>query len=281
MSLVTMKELLDKAQAGRYAVPAFDIMNLDMLGGVMDAAKADNSPVILAYFEGFEGFIDLEYSIKALVEAARRADVPMAVHLDHGSKFEIAARALQAGCTSVMIDASTDTYEENVRKTKEVVRMAHACGATVEAEIGHVGGQEYYDGPEEEIGYTNPAEAARFVADTGIDVLAVSIGSVHGLYRKAPKLNFELLAQITQATSAPLVLHGGSGISDDDFRRLAQNGITKINIFTDLTLAALDAMQTQSERSSATFMGCVGSARRAVAAAASEKIQVFGSHGKA
>lgn len=282
MSLKTMAPILQKADREKYGVPMFDIMNLDMLTGVMQASEELRSPVILAYFEGFVPFIDLEIIGTALVKAAERASVPVAVHLDHGTSFQLVARALGSGFTSVMMDASEEPYAENVRRTQKTVELATVFGATVEAEIGHVAGQEYYAGESRSTGLTEASEAGRFAQETGVGALAVSIGSVHGLYVEAPRLDFARLAEIKRAVDIPLVLHGGSGISDDDFRRLVREGIAKINIFTDLTLAALDAMRSgNGTYSSSMYMGKCGAVIQAVKAAAMAKMVVLGSVGKA
>lgn len=282
MPLETMASILEKAEYEGYGVPMFDVMNIDVLAGVLEAAEELRSPVILAYFEGFVPYISLELIGPALVKAAERAPVPVAVHLDHGTTFQLAARALGTGFTSVMIDASTEPLEENVRRTRKVVELANVFGATVEAELGRVGGQEFYGHKDPSASFTDPEEAKQFVEDTGVGALAVAIGSVHGIYRESPRLDFPRLAAIRKAAGIPLVLHGGSGISDDDFRRLIREGISKINIFTDLALAALDAVRSgDGEQSGTMYMGKCGEVIQAVKAAAMEKMQIFGCAGKA
>lgn len=280
--LVNMRTLLEKARSGGYGVPMFDTMNTDMIKGVINAAEEASSPVILAYFDGFVPYAEAELVGPQLIRAAERAEVPVAVHLDHGTSLDLVKRALSEGFTSVMIDASEKPYEYNAQLTGEAVAIAKGYGASVEGEIGHVAGQEYFSRNDSEYFYTEPEDAVKYVADTGVDALAVSIGSVHGLYIKKPQLDFSRLSAIRSAVDIPLVLHGGSGISDDDFRKLIECGISKLNIFTDLTIAALNSMRSGTGvLSSSMYLQKTGEVINAVKAAALKKMQVFGSTGKA
>ena len=279
--LSTLTPMLRKAQKEGYGVPMFDVMDTDSLCAIINACEKLASPVIIAYFEGFIPFVDVEVLGPMLVAAAKNAKVPVCVHLDHGSSYQMIVRALKCGFTSVMIDASTMSYEENVRQTREVVRLARIYGADVEAEIGHVAGQEFYNIEDERHIYTETSDAVRFIRDTEADALAVSIGSVHGVYRQAPRLSFDRLMEIRNAVDTPLVLHGGSGISDDDFKRLIACGITKLNIFTDLTIAALKASQTDtSDCSSQLYFKQKMNVMDRVREAVTEKVMLFGSNNK-
>ncbi len=232
-----MLDLLRPARQRGYAVGMFDVTMLEFLEGIVHAAEELNSPVILAVAEVHLELLDFRNISDIIRSVAQRSRVPMALHLDHGLHFETVVQAIQNGFTSVMIDASSESYERNIEITREVVRVAHAAGCTVEAELGHVGGQEQgmtTASVADPSAFTQVSEAVEFVEKTNCDCLAVAIGSVHGRYKGQPQINFDLLRQLLNAVEVPLVLHGGSGISDEDFRRLAREGICKINIFTQM-----------------------------------------------
>ena len=233
--LANFRQMLDAAQAGHYAVGAYDLINLEMLEGILDAAQESDTAVILQFAQVFEkaAGVDAADFGKAIVEAAKRATVPVAVHLDHGQDLEMVKKCVALGFNSVMIDASAKPFEENVRITKEVVDYCRPLGIPVEAELGHVGEGASYDLASYH--YTDPALAAQFVEQTGVDALAVAIGNAHGAYASEPKINFAVLEAVRSAVSVPLVLHGASGIPDEDIRKTIAGGITKINIFTELT----------------------------------------------
>ena len=231
MSLVKMKTLLEQAKKDNRGVGAFSVGNMEMVKGAIMAAEELDTPVILQIAE-----VRLKHSPLALmgpmmVQAAREAKVDVAVHLDHGLTEEVVKEALDLGFTSVMFDSSTYSFEENISRTCSVVELAAQYGATVEAELGLVGGSE--DGScDHGIRCTNPQDAEVFCKRTGVDALAVAIGNAHGNYPVAPKLAFDVLGEIEEMTEVPLVLHGGSGITDDDFRRAIGLGIVKVNIAT-------------------------------------------------
>lgn len=246
MPLMTLKEVLADADRRHYGVGAFNVLNVEMLNAIVSAAEEEQAPVILAYAEVHQKYIAMETIAPLMLKVAREATVPVAVHYDHGQQFENIIKIMHYGFTSVMFDGSTLPYEENVRRTQEVVRIARILGVSVEAELGHVGGAEGGPGGEDDpqAGYTDVNQAADFVARTGVDALAVAIGTAHGVYRTRPKLDLERLAAIKKRVGIPLVLHGGSGLSDDDFRQAIARGIAKINIFTDMSLAAVDQLKT-------------------------------------
>ena len=240
MPLVDMRDMLQHAYRNGYAVGGFDLVSLDFLEAILQAAEKCRSPVILSLAESHFEYYDFELAMAAVEKAADRADVPVAIHLDHGASYESAVRAINLGCNGVMVDASQDTFPVNVAQTKRVVDMAHACGITVEGELGYVAGVEGEDAEKHpgEIVYTSVEEAKAYVARTGVDCLAVSIGTVHGRLSGRPKLDIERLKRINEAVKIPLVIHGGTGLSDEQFRKLIQHGVAKINYYTALADAA-------------------------------------------
>ena len=229
--LVNMRDLLADARVGGYAVGSFSVANMEMVLGVLQAAEELRAPVILQIAEVRLRQSPLELIGPLMVAAARQASVPVAVHFDHGKTEKKIGQALELGFTSVMFDGSHLPLDENIAETCRIIEMARPYGAAVEAEIGCVGGSE--DGSEEiAMHCTDPADAVRFEQETGVDALAIAIGNAHGNYKATPKLRFDILAQVAEGTHTPLVLHGGTGISPEDFRRCAQTGIQKINIAT-------------------------------------------------
>jgi fructose-bisphosphate aldolase class II len=247
MALVNMKEMLEKAKERGYAVGNFDVLSSEMLRGVLLAAEEARAPVILAYGEVFEPVCPMRAFAPMLRAAAEEASVPVVIHLDHSRSVEYIKKALDNGFTSVMIDSSDKPFQENIEITKAVVELCKPFSVSVESELGHVGGLEGYsygtEGQDAEEGLTRVSEAVEFAGATGIDALAVAIGTVHGVYRSKPRLNLKRLMELKEAVATPLVMHGGSGLSDDDFRSAIRFGITKTNIFTDLTLAAMKSME--------------------------------------
>lgn len=229
--LVNMKELLADAQKGNYAVGSFSVANMEMVLGVLQAAEELKAPVILQIAEVRLKQSPLELIGPLMVAAAKNAKTPVAVHFDHGKTVEKISQALKLGFTSVMFDGSHLPLDENIEMTKQVMALASPYGAAVEAEIGCVGGSE--DGSEDiAINCTKPQDAVRFEKETKVDALAIAIGNAHGNYKSTPHLRFDILAEVNEKTSTPLVLHGGTGISPDDFVRCSKTGIKKINIAT-------------------------------------------------
>lgn len=229
--LVNMKELLADAQKGNYAVGSFSVANMEMVLGVLQAAEELKAPVILQIAEVRLKQSPLELIGPLMVAAAKNAKTPVAVHFDHGKTVEKISQALELGFTSVMFDGSHLPLDENIEMTKQVMALAAPYGAAVEAEIGCVGGSE--DGSEDiAINCTKPQDAVRFEKETKVDALAIAIGNAHGNYKSTPHLRFDILAEVNEKTSTPLVLHGGTGISPDDFVRCSRTGIKKINIAT-------------------------------------------------
>ena len=250
MALVTMKSLLEQAKKNHRGIGAFSVGNMEMVKGAVEAAEELNTPIILQIAEVRLNHSPLALMGSMMVQAAKEAKVEIAVHLDHGLTMEVVQKALDYGFTSVMFDSSTYPFEENIKRTREVVRLAEKYGATTEAELGLVGGSE--DGSYDHgIRCTNPDDAKLFCERTGIDALAVAIGNAHGNYPVAPKLAFDVLEEIHKKTEVPLVLHGGSGITDDDFQKAISLGIVKVNIatasFNKLTQRAEEYLQSEGK----------------------------------
>ncbi|MCG8429077.1 MAG: ketose-bisphosphate aldolase [Chromatiales bacterium] len=240
MPLVHMGDMLRHAYENRYAIAAFDVVSLDFINGIIAAAEKKQAPIIISLAESHFEYFDFELLMSAVVQASRRASVPVAIHLDHGESLESAVTGINLGCTGVMVDASSQPLEDNIQDTKAIVDMAHACGIPVEGELGYVPGVEGEDAERHpgEVVYTTAADAKTYVDATGVDFLAVSIGTVHGRMKGQPKLDIERLKEINQALQIPLVIHGGTGLSDEQFRQLIDNGVTKINYYTALADAA-------------------------------------------
>ena len=246
--LVTLKELLDQAKVEHKAVGAFNGTTLEAIRGIIQAAEELNAPVILQHAQSHDDLIDLEEIGPVMKYYAERAKVPVALHLDHGSSFERCVQALRLGFTSVMYDASAKSFEENAAETAEIVKIAHAVGASVEAELGHIFTSEVVQGEGagadstddyEDLDniYTDPEVAKKFVEMTNVDCLAVAFGTTHGVYLTEPKLDLPRVARLREATNIPLVMHGGSGVSDEDYAVAIENGICKVNYYTYMNTA--------------------------------------------
>ena len=231
-----LKEILDLAEKGNFAVPAFNVYNLEMLMGVMRAAEETKAPVIIQMYSRLFDTETGKRLAPSIIDAMNELKTPLAFHLDHGAGEKEVLSAIRLGATGVMIDASLKPFEENVAVTEKVVKTAHAVGVGVEAEIGHVGSAS-----DEKTGvYTETADAVEFVEKTGVDALAIMVGTAHGRYKKAPVLAIDRIAEIHKNTSAHLVLHGGSGVPDDQIKAAVQAGIRKINYATDLCYAFVE-----------------------------------------
>ncbi|MDH6365408.1 fructose-bisphosphate aldolase class II [Enterococcus sp. PF1-24] len=240
--LAGLKEVLMQATRDKRAIAAFNVPNLEMVKAAIQAAEELDVPVILQHAEGHNSLISLEEIGPIMMDYAKRSKVPVVVHLDHGKSLKAIITAIKIGFTSVMIDASDKPFEENILLTKEIVKIAHSSGVDVEAELGHVftsslGGGEGREPDDDLIGmnddiYTDPELAKSFVEQTGVDCLAVAFGTVHGIYLKEPRLDLERVRQIQQKVEIPLVMHGGSGVSKEDYHVAISNGIAKINYYT-------------------------------------------------
>jgi fructose-bisphosphate aldolase class II len=273
-----MIPLLKAAQRSGYAVGQFNFHSTDGLLAIIRAAENRNSPVILGPL-----FLPPRPIMAMIRELALDTRVAIAVTLDHGQTFEQCLECIHAGYTDVMLDTSALPFDENVRESKRVVEAARAVGVGVEGEIGHVGmGDDYENFSAVTADFTQPREAARYVEQTGVDAVAVAIGTAHGHYKGKPKLDFQRLAEIRKATDAPLVLHGGSGVSDDDFRQAIRLGISKVNIYTHLADAALEAVRAQlADRDLKHFFQLQYVSGQAIQQVVEHYMDVFGSSGKA
>lgn len=283
--LVNLDQVLRKAQEEHYAVGLFNTHDTDMLEAVISAAEETRSPVICGTAEVLLPYGDLPLIAPAIVAAAKRASVPVVVHYDHGLTFERTMEALKLGFSSVMFDASLKSYDENIAETAEVVKIAHAFGATVEGEIGHVG--QAATGDDQNGMYTTVEEAVDFQSKTGVDALAVAVGTAHGVYTAKPRLNLARLRELRAALATPLVLHGGSGLSDDDFRNAIRDGVAKLNIHTDLCLAGMRAMRRMCDEidpakpATGDYLKTHLERVKEMKACVIEKMRLFGSVGKA
>ena len=282
MPLVTSKWMLEDAQKRGYAVGAFNVENMEMVKAVIAAAQELKAPVMLQTTPSTVKYAGLSMYAAMAAAEAEKASVPVCIHLDHGSSFELAVQAIKAGYTSVMIDGSKEPFEENVAVSKRVADVAKACGIPVEAELGKVGGKE--DDLEAEADTnTDPMEAKEFVERTGITSLAVAIGTDHGFYVGTPVLDKERLSEIRKVVDIPLVLHGASGLSDEDVSDCVKRGICKVNFATELRAAYTAAVKKLLEEKPETFdpkaLGKVGMA--AVTELVKGRMKVLGCDGKA
>lgn len=282
--LVNLDCVLKDAQKNKYGVGLFNTTDTDMLEAVISAAEELNSPVIIGTAEVLLPYGELSLIAPAMIAAAKRARVPVVVHYDHGLTKERCMEALHLGFTGIMYDGSADPYEKNVADTAEIVRIAHTFGASVEGEIGHVGSADTCDNDALDM-YTRVDEARAYAQATGVDALAVSIGTAHGAYKSKPRLDFGRLSEIHAAIPTPLVLHGGSGLSDDDFKNAVACGISKVNIFTDLCAAGILACKQGVEKSPLpldmhTYLGMRNLKVDMMKEAVKQKILLFGSAGR-
>lgn len=284
MSLVSIDYLLEKAEQGGYAVGAFNCNNMEIVQAIVAAAEAEKSPVIIQASQGAIKYAGLEYIVNLVETAANTVSVPVALHLDHGTSFEQVVKCIRHGFSSVMIDGSQLPLEENIALTKKVLEIANSVGVSVEAELGKIGGTE--DDivvAEKDATYTNPQEAVRFVEETGVKSLAIAIGTAHGPYKGIPKLDFDRLKEIKDLIKIPIVLHGSSGVADEDLKKAISLGVRKINIDTNIRQAFTEAakevfVQNPEEIDPRKILG---PAREAMTEIVREKIRVFGSNGKA
>lgn len=281
--LVNMKYILDAANRDGYAVMAVNSVNMEMARAVIGAANEEHSPIIVQLGKGqMARHAHPDDIIPMILDMARRADVPVCLNLDHGPDFEAEVDAMHRGFTNVMIDASSLPFEENVRRTRQIVDLAHAQGISVEAELGHVGMASDGDDRSSDM-YTNVAQAQEFVARTGVDALAVAIGTAHGKYPDGyvPKLDFQRLEELKAALKMPLVLHGGSGSGEENIRRAVAGGINKINVYTDVSRVAGLAMRDQWDREpGGDLINIMQAAEKAIKQYVKQYIRLIGSNGR-
>ncbi len=282
MGLESFVGQLQRASREKWGIPLFDIFEREGTDGIFAAAEAKRAPTIVGtgghIFERPGGKEFMGY----LVARAQNATVPITVYLDHGDSFERCIQAIRLGFTDVMFDGSRLPLDENIAITRMVVKAAHAVGVGVEAELGHVGqGSQYESFGSQREGFTRPDEVERFVAETGVDMLAVAIGSAHGQYRGEPRLDYELLAELHRRVDVPLVMHGGSGLSDEQFRTAIKTGISKVNIFTDLAMAATEAVKEVARSEQANIMAMSNAFREAFQRRCEYYLDLFGTTNRA
>lgn len=283
MPLVTTNEMLKKAQEGHYAVGAFNVENMEMVMAVLKAAEEMNSPVIMQTTPSTVKYAGLDYYLAMVRAAAERTTVPIAMHLDHGNSFDLAMQALRTGYTSIMIDGSHESFEDNIALTRRVTDACAPSGISVEAELGKVGGKEDDLVADHDSPYTDPQQAKEFAERTNVTSLAVAIGTAHGFYKGTPKLDFERLSAIREVVSIPLVLHGASGVPDDAVRESIKRGICKVNFATELRVAFSNGVKKYLAENPDAFdpkkYSAVG--MEYVTELVKEKISVCGSEGQA
>ena len=284
MGLVPITELLQKAKKEGYAVGAFNCNNMEIVQAIIAAAEAEKSPVIMQASQGAIKYAGLDYITIMAKEAAENASVPVALHIDHGTSFNQVMQCIRSGFSSVMIDGSKLPLDENIALTKKVIDVAHAVGVSVEAELGKIGGTEddiHVD--EKDALFTNPEEAKTFVEQTGVDALAIAIGTAHGQYKGTPELDFARLEKIAALIDTPIVLHGSSGVPDEAIRKAIKLGVAKVNIDTNIREAFVSAMRDvlNADAKEIDPRKVLGPARDAAIEIIREKIRVFGSSNKA
>lgn len=276
--LVNLNDVLLKAKKEGYAVGLFNTIDTDMLDAAITAAEEMNSPIIIGTAEVLLKYGELQLIAPSIISKAKQAKVPVVVHYDHGLTFDRCKEALSLGFSSIMFDGSSYDYETNIKMTKEMVELAHKYGASVEGEIGHVGDATIGDNLLTDR-YTTVKEAKDFLDATGVDALAIAIGTAHGAYKYKPVLNIERLKEIRDNVDVPLVLHGGSGLTDEDFKNTIANGIAKINIFTDLCVAGVKALKAADEKG-LDYLEARNLKVEYIKEAIIEKIKLFGSQNK-
>lgn len=284
MPLVPMAALLQRADLEEYAIGAFNINNLEFLQAVMTAAEAEGAPVIVQASQGALKYAGLESLVSLVRVAAGKSPVPVALNLDHGTDFAVIMSCIRGGFTSVMVDGSKLPYEENVALVRKVVEVAHAVGVSVEAELGRIMGvEEQVQVTAAEAAFTDPEEAARFVEATGVDALAVAVGTAHGIYQREPHLDLDRLASLEALVPVPLVLHGASGVPDDQIQAAIARGVRKINIDTDLRQAFVQGLREilAAKPDEIDPRKILGPARDKVEAVVRQKMRLFGTAGRA
>ena len=277
--LVNMKEMLERAKNEKYSVGLFNAVNVEMARAVIETAEELHAPVIVGTAEVLLPAMGLKRVADYLIPMAKEANVPVCVHFDHGLSFDKCMEAIDLGFSSIMYDCSTLSYEENVAAVAKMVNLCHAKGITVEGELGHVGdnaGSGKLEKPSDY--FTDPSVALDYVTRTGVDALAIAVGNAHGDYAFPPALDFDRIETIAKLVGAPLVLHGGSGLSDDDFKKAASLGICKVNIFTDIDKAGKAGIEKGLAEGATSMMGLIPYEIAAMKKVVAEKIRLFGSN---
>ena len=285
MALFNLRDLLSDARDKKYGILATNAFNFDSAQTIIKAAEEKKSPVILMTAEGLFKYFSFNNLAGYMVSLAKEASIPVALNLDHGYNIEVIRRAIKAGFTSVMFDGSHLTLEENINTIKQIVKISHPLKISVEGEVGLIKGLEGGNDPnDKEINkehFTRMEDAIKFVKETGVDALAVAVGTIHGLFRNKPNVDFERISRIRDAVKVPLVLHGGSGLSDDDYKKAVKCGITKINYFTGLLVVARNEMVKIVESGEdVNYIDINYKAMLAIKKEIMERMDIFGSSGK-
>jgi fructose-bisphosphate aldolase, class II len=284
MPLVSMNEFLPKAKANKFAVGQFNMNNLEFAQAITEAAIQLNSPFIFGVSEGALKYMGIEYTVAIAEAAARKSGLPIALHLDHGSTFEVAMKCIRAGFSSVMFDGSHHSFEDNIRLTKEVVKAARAMGVSVEGELGTIGGvEDDISVDEENANLAKPEEAIRFYEETGVDCLAIAVGTAHGMYAGEPNIHFDIIEKVASAIPVPVVLHGGSGVPDEMIKSAIKAGVGKINVNTENQVACTEAIREVLAKDAKVYdpRKYLTPARNAMIEVVKSKIQLFGSSNQA
>ncbi|MED4603585.1 class II fructose-1,6-bisphosphate aldolase [Paenibacillus validus] len=284
MPLVSMNEFLPKAKAGKYAVGQFNMNNLEFAQAITEAAQELNSPFIFGVSEGALKYMGMEFTVAIAEAAAKKSGLPIALHLDHGSSFEVAMKCIRAGFSSVMFDGSHYSFEENIRLTKEVVKAAHAMGVSVEGELGTIGGvEDDISVDESDANLAKPEEAIRFYEETGVDCLAIAVGTAHGMYAGEPNIRFDIIEKVASAIPVPVVLHGGSGVPDEMIKQSIAAGVGKINVNTENQVACTQTIRDVLNKDAKVYdpRKYLTPARKAMVEVVKSKIVLFGSSNQA
>lgn len=281
MALVNLKDLLNHAYDNHYAVGAFEIVNLDFLRAVIAAAEQARSPVILNVVEPHFDLFDVEILMPAVVQAAKRASVPVAIHMDHCTSPMSVQSAIRLGCNGVMYDGANEELPDNIDQTRKAVELAHSCGVPVEGGLGYVAGVKPENGDDDLSVQTSANEAKVYVERTGVDFLAISIGTVHGQGNGKLRLDFNRLARIYESVNIPLVIHGGTGLSDQQYHKLIDNGVAKINYFTALAELTVSQVRHNLLQDEVSYRGMIANIHEVMTAAVLRLMQVWRSAGRA
>ena len=284
MPLVSMNAFLPQAKKEGFAVGQFNVNNLEFVQAIIEAGKEERSPLIFGASEGAIRYMGLNNVVALAKAAAKEADVPVALHLDHGSSFEVVMKCIQAGFSSVMFDGSHYPFEENIRLTKKVVEAAHAVGVSVEGELGTIGGvEDDLNVSEEDAALADPEQAIRFWEETKVDAMAIAVGTAHGMYKGEPKIHYDIIEKVSSRIEAPIVLHGGSGVPDESIQKSISLGVGKINVNTENQVAMAQVVRELLDKNPDMIdpRKYLGPAREAIKETVKAKMRLFGSSGKA
>ncbi|MCI3926813.1 class II fructose-1,6-bisphosphate aldolase [Paenibacillus sp. TRM 82003] len=284
MPLVSMNEFLPKAKANKFAVGQFNMNNLEFAKAITEAAMAEKSPFIFGVSEGALKYMGIEYTVAIAEAAAKQSGLPIALHLDHGSTFEVAMKCIRAGFSSVMFDGSHHSFEDNIRLTKEVVKAARAMGVSVEGELGTIGGvEDDISVDEADAALAKPEEAIRFYEETGVDCVAIAVGTAHGMYKGEVKIRYDIIEEVAKAIPVPVVLHGGSGVPDEAIRQSIAAGVGKINVNTENQVACTETIREVLAKDAKVYdpRKYLTPAKNAMVEVVRSKIQLFGSSNQA